>query len=167
MSKYFSSRSVTAVTIWGFCAGLALSTAAQASTILAGASCALTKSRVLVVTGLDGTGSATFSTVPKSRISFTTTSKGCIVVRFSAEAESGPSNNYLNIQAVLDGAIISKPADTAFAGNGTGSLPLAAHAMEYIFANVPAGSHFITVQFRSIGAGFVQLGNRTTVVQYQ
>jgi hypothetical protein len=153
-----------------FTAGLlglpSLAGAAQGVTV--DANCAPTKTRVRVVEDVVGTGSATYASVPSSRIAFTTTAAGCVMIRFSAEAAGGPISNLLNVQALLDGTIVGSPPDTVFAGTANADDPTpAVRSMEYVFVKVPAGDHFIVMQFKEFGGGLAQLGKRTMVLQYQ
>ena len=131
--------------------------------------CSPAKTIVHVATDVVGTGSTIFSTVPASKIAFTSASPGCVIVRFSAEATAGPNANILNVEAVLDGSDLGSPPDTIFATgvSNTNNAPFSVGSMEYLFVAVPAGSHSVVLKFRQIGGGLAQLGKRTMVLQFQ
>ena len=127
-------------------------------------SCTLTKTKYLMPTTGASTTSTSFVNVPTSKVTFTQSKAGCVIVHFAAYAAAGASNN-LTVETLLDDTTLGGHGEMFFASdNGTGD----ARQTVFVFPDVSAGAHFIQMKYRTTnGSIAVQLNDRTIIVQYQ
>jgi hypothetical protein len=156
MSKKFLFAAVTAIAV--------LAPAGANADIVASPACRLGGMKAITSTDGVGTTSNLYRRVPAMRIPFVQgTRSSCVLVRFSAEA--GTDGTSILIRAVIDGeTFIATPTDITFTFSTGGTQ---ARSFEFLFANVPAGSHVAEIQWQSNNSGVQSnIGNRTLVVEY-
>jgi hypothetical protein len=127
--------------------------------------CELGGTKLAMATAEHGTGSANFSSVAQSSVSFQQSGArgGCAALSFSAEVLA-PGDTAMEVRAVLDGNVEATPGPVLFAQDTTG---FQSRAFNFVFANLSPGAHRVEVQFRNAGAnGTVRMGRRTTMIQY-
>jgi hypothetical protein len=140
----------------------ALGPSAPFATTLRG-SCTLSKTKWATTPDVNSiTQSTSFVAVPGSKITFTQSAAGCVIVQFSAGA-STDTNTAVVVQAQLDGATLASPDDNVFSRDSDE----ADRAMSFVFPKVSAGSHVVEMQYKSDTGLNVLLGDRTVIVQYQ
>ena len=118
------------------------------------------------------TSSTTYVNVPDTQITFVQSKPGCVVVHYSAfvfASNAGAALMY--VRPLLDGAVTAVPAETQFAGDDDEDNDgrwARSHAMNFVFPNVPAGIHRLTMQWRSLVAGqTIFTHRRTTLVHHR
>ena len=129
------------------------------------ATCSPTKMSTRVAEGTVSSNLTTFTVIPQTAITFTQGGivPSCVVVRFSA-ASSVVGGGVSRVQAVLNNGTVAQPASVQFSGENVGSV---AHAFEFIFPNIPPGSHTLRMLYRvNVGGDTVFIDERTTTVQY-
>ena len=145
-------------------AGLAPSTARAA---VARGRCALSKTKYVIATDTVSTSSTSFVAVPDSKVKFTQSATGCVIVHLSAEAASFESNA-MEVRAVLDGGDAKKVGNEATHTSLTrGDSGRNDRERTFIFVDVSAGAHFVELQYFSENGGDIFLNVRTIIVQYQ
>jgi len=156
MSKKFRFAAITAIAL--------LAPAAATADIVASPACRLGGMKATTATDGAGTTSNLYRRVPGMRIPFVQGSRsGCVLVRFSAEAGTDGTN--MLIRAVIDGeTFIATPSDITFTFSTGGNQ---ARSFEFLFVNIPAGSHIAEIQWQSSNFGAQSdIGSRTFVVEY-
>jgi hypothetical protein len=135
---------------------------ARKNTGVVSGDCVTTAQKFLVATKpITVNGNSQFVALPES-VSFVQGSAGCVIVSFSAEARVALTGN-LQVRPTLDGNPGSIPqiANLA-AGSNVGGYE--AHAMNFVFTNVPRGRHVLKMEFSP--SYWVYLQTRSTVVNY-
>jgi hypothetical protein len=110
--------------------------------------------------------SGDFVNVPGTGVGFRQGAAGCVLLMFSSWAQT--NNNQIRLRAVIDGGThIAQPLQvdfTTFAEETFG----AARAFNFVFQNIPAGTHTAIVQAApAFPSGSAKLGERSTVVFYR
>jgi hypothetical protein len=118
------------------------------------------------------TSSTTYVNIPDTQITFVQSKPGCVIVHYSAfvyAASAGAALMY--VRPLLDNAVTAVPAETQFAGDDDEDNDgrwARSHAMNFVFPNVPAGAHRLTMQWRSNVAGqTISTHRRTTLVHHR
>jgi hypothetical protein len=117
------------------------------------------------------TTSTTYVDVPSMTSTFTVggTGKSCLTVMFTGYSYAS-SDELIMIQALLDGTRASKQTDVLFSGDDDEDSDgkwARAHAWVFDFKNVTAGSHTITIQWKSYSGGQVFMHQRTMVILHK
>ena len=148
-------------------AALMLGLAAPAQATTTSGNCAPSKTKYLVYQpdGQQKTASDSFKTISATTVNFTqTTDGGCVIVRFSCQTFS--MNNEVIIRPLMDNGILAAPTEVTYSGKDSGDTARA-YAFDFVFENVPAGSHSIKMQVRGSGTGFdVFLTDHSMIVHY-
>jgi hypothetical protein len=112
---------------------------------------------------VSSTTGSTFVAVPQARVTFTQGAKGCVKVTFVGQVGGGaPVNGQMQIRAMLDGVASAESPIGYFDNTVDG-----AQSYVFIFANVAAGPHTVTMEYttnRNTDTG--RLIDRTTFVEY-
>ena len=147
----------------GLCFAVVLTTPAVAPAAPVGGACETTGTKAKVPTTFYSPESKTYVPVSETAIPFTQRRTGCVIISFSAEANTN-TNTVMFVTAVVDG-FSCVPYDTAFA---VYHIEIAvARTMNFLCPNVPGpGNHTASIMARSGGTGGVWLEKRTTIVLY-
>ncbi len=143
-------------------------TDSAAAAPLVNVACGTTGSNAKVYTAMvQNSGSSSFVDVIGTNVTFKQggTTNGCVIVTFAAEAMVSTSAQMI-VRALLETDAVCGPADVSFVPSSLQPAGLGARSMTFVCTNVAPGNHTVRMQFRFTGAGSVQLGARTTVVQY-
>jgi hypothetical protein len=113
------------------------------------------------------TTSTGFVNVANSHINFVQggTKAGCVLVLFSAEAET-VANEIMVVQALLDDLTPCAPDTIDFVRSNATATSDAVRAMNFVCPGVAPGPHSIRMRYLSDGGGMVELSRRTMIVQY-
>jgi len=138
------------------------------SALLATGKCNTTKVDFAAADGAVPTASSTFVDVPDMSVTFkipAETPRSCVRVEFSAFAYA-PGTELMFLRAFLDGTTVGLPGEVQFESNaGTYAT---ARAFNFLFTNVKAGTHTITMQYLNGGtAGNVYLHARDMFVHHK
>jgi len=118
------------------------------------------------------TSSQTFVDVTGMSVTFkipALTPRSCVRVEFSAFTFTSP-NELMFIRAFLDGTTEGAPGPVQFDGDSDedGDIMWArSRAFNFLFTDVKAGAHTITIQWRSSGGTDVFLHKRTMFVHHK
>ena len=91
---------------------------------------------------------------------------GCLIVDFAGEVAGDTADDAMFIRASIQGIGAAEPPEV-FLG-----LPVAANfremrSMRFVFPNVPAGTHTVRIEWRSLSGGTVATESRTLTIQYR
>ncbi len=129
--------------------------------------CELSKATFRTEDRSDFTTSASFVNVPRSRVRFTTSAAGCVIVTFSAVSLS--VGGTIVVRPLLDGATIASPPLVLWHSDENRDDELRSvgvRSFQFVFRTVAAGVHTIVIQWGSAGGEEISLDRRTIVVQY-
>jgi len=118
------------------------------------------------------TSSTIYANIPDTQITFVQSKPGCVIVHYSAFVyAASDSAALMYVRPLLDGAVTAVPAETQFSGDddedGDGRWARS-HAMNFVFPDVPAGTHRLTMQWRSLVDGqVIYTHRRTTLVHHR
>src|SRR5690348_15166154 len=162
-------KGVVSAAVGAACFGIIVSAANSASgqdarknTSVISGDCRTTAQKFLVGTKpIAVNGNSQFVALPES-VSFVQGTAGCVIISFSAEARVAASGN-LQVRPTLDGNPVSLPqiANLAAGSNASG---YEAHAMNFVFTDVPRGRHVLKIEFSP--SYWVYLQTRSTVLNY-
>jgi hypothetical protein len=119
-------------------------------------------------TSRESTSSTAFSNIPDAGVNFTVGGDDptCVVVVFSAEAQTGLDRNMAVRARLLSGIGVGEPPQVFFGRHA--DVGLHTRSMQFVFPEVPPGNQSLRIQFRSTGPGdVVRIGARTTVVHHR
>jgi len=133
---------------------------------LAGGGCDTTATKFKVSAADQMTGSNSYIDINETKVTFKQggTRAGCVIVTFAAEARAD-TGVAMVVQAVLDG-VPCTPADVAFVPNSAAPASSAVRSMTFVCLEVEPGNHAVQMQYHLSGGGTIEVGARTTAVQY-
>lgn len=108
------------------------------------------------------TTSMTYKNILGARLRFAQgSSSQCVIVHFSAHAQASGLER-MRIRAVIDdGAGIAEPKDIVFVRS-----TISTSAFNFVFTDIPAGSHVVTIQWLSELGNIATLFHRSMIVQF-
>src|SRR5438067_2019761 len=118
--------------------------------------CSITAKRIEVAQSstFNFTSSTTFTDLPGSIVSFTTSAPGCVILSFSAQAfaPNGDSpGGLMFVRALLDGATVSVDGRIQLQSD---SIDFSnAHGYNFLFPIVSSGAHDVRMQYSTLTDG--------------
>jgi hypothetical protein len=109
------------------------------------------------------TSSQAYGNISGASRTFTQGAAGCVIVYFSAEAQT-LANAQMFVRALLDDAVVATPSGTSFIADSP--VYYQTHAASFVFPDVPAGPHTVRIQFLSFDATNLKIRRSNMVVHY-
>ncbi len=118
----------------------------------------------------DHTASTSFVNVTDARVSFTTSSTGCVVITFAGPADIFPNGggyDILHVRTLLDGnnPCVSAIYNDVFS-QAVVPMPVTANSITRVCKNVSPGSHYVQVQYRSDAGGTAEIFSHVLTVTH-
>jgi len=138
-------------------------------------SCQPTRIRYVATNSTDlQTNSTEYVTVPQASVRFEQRAGGCVIVHFAGVVLARTffdEPQRIVIRAILEDAnMTAVPRNVQLSGDddeeGDGRWARA-HSMFFVFPNVPAGSHKMTLQWRSPEGGLIFMHQHTVLVHHE